>query len=511
LVFDLSDWTGAWDLLPLAACLLDGDDRIIYANRKASLLLGPQAILGTRFQTFDIRHTDGAPDQSGFSPIAETRRRTGDLPARIMEVRRGDGASQWLDVQATAFAAAEGLAFLTLTDVSGLVSVHDRLIEQQRRHRAIFDQTFEFIGVLTPSGHLIEANATALSFTGKTIRELYGIHFADTPWWTHSPESQDRLRRAIADAAQGAFVRFETTHPMPNGDEIFIDFSLRPAYDEEGQITFLIPEGRDITARKKAELALIQAKVEAEAANRAKSQFLATMSHELRTPLNAVIGFSETIDKGVFGPLGNARYIEYVRMIHSAGSHLRDLIEDILDISRIDMGKTELYEEEVEPQALLASVTKLLQPKAMEGRVKLSVKMAPDMPNLWADSLRLRQIAFNLLSNAIKYTPAGGSVYLESAIGPDGFVLVVRDTGIGIAPHRMDEVWRPFGLADPLKARTLGGTGLGLPIVRHYVEAHGGQVTLESEPGQGTTATVTLPASRVRRPGSAANGQTIAV
>ncbi|WP_082910954.1 PAS domain-containing sensor histidine kinase [Magnetospirillum moscoviense] len=500
---------GAWRALPSAVCLLAPDDHIVFCNDPARAILAGADDFRHFPQTRNWRRIDGSPGQVA-DPIAAVRATGAPQPPRIMEFLRGDASPQWLEITAAPFAAAPGCVVLTVTDVSALMSVHDRMVEQQRRFRAIFNQTFEFIGVLTPDGRLIEANATALHYADKTMDELYGLHFADTPWWAHSPESQDRLRRAIVDAASGHFVRFETTHVDPGGDEIFIDFSLRPAFDEDGNVIFLIPEGRDMTARKMTEIALIQAKVEAEAANRAKSQFLATMSHELRTPLNAVIGFSDTIQNEVFGPLGNARYREYVGMIHSAGSHLLELIEDILDISRIDMGKTELFEEEITPGPLLDSVITLLRPKAQDGRITLKTTIAAgDMPRLWADSLRLRQIAFNLVSNAIKYTPTGGKVTLNAKSDDDGFHLVVADNGIGIPADRMEQVWSPFGQADPLLARTVGGTGLGLPIVRHYVQAHGGTITLKSEPGKGTVAHVVLPPSRLRPAASLPGGQAV--
>ena len=383
-------------------------------------------------------------------------------------------------------------AVLTLLPPSGLV-------ESERRYRAIFQNTFEFIGLLSPDGILLEANRTALAFIGHPdMAQLAGRHFADTPWWQHSPEDQATLRAAIAAAAKGEFVRFESTHLDPDGNAVVVDFSLRPMTDEDGTVIYLLPEGRDITQRKEAEEAAFAARMEAEAANRAKSQFLATISHELRTPLNAVIGFSETIQAEVFGPLGNSRYAEYVDLIHSAGQLLRDLIEDILDVARVESGESPLSESEFDLVPLLSSTLRLIEAKAAARRVALQVDLAQGLPRLWGDSLRIRQIVLNLLTNAIKFTPEGGSVRLSAALCPEGLELVVADTGIGISATDLPHVWRPFFQVEGSMARRYGGAGLGLPIVRHFVEAHGGRIEIDSTLGEGTVARVILPRSRLR-------------
>jgi len=376
-----------------------------------------------------------------------------------------------------------------------------QLAESETRLRAIFENTFEFIGLLAPDGTVIEVNRTALAFIGHDdISQVAGMHFADTPWWRHVPEARAALRAAIEVAAKGEFSRFEAAHHGPDGTRVVVDFSLLPVRDDSGRVVYLIPEGRDITQRKAAEEALFAAKREAEAASHAKSQFLATVSHELRTPLNAVIGFSEAIQAEIFGPMGNSRYAEYVGLIHSAGGLLRDLIEDILDVARVETGEAPLSEDEFDPVALLRSTARLIEAKANSRKVLLTVDLPAGLPQMMGDSLRIRQVVLNLLSNAVKFTPEGGSATLMAGVSADGLEIVVADTGIGISPKDVENVWRPFFQADSTLARRYGGTGLGLALVRHFVEAHGGTIALDSAPGQGTTVRVTLPSARLRVP-----------
>ncbi len=469
------------------------DGRIIASNAAARALMGH----GT---TPDYVDRDGGTLPQSRHPAFVALRT--DAPAdAVIGARLPDAGVRWLQVHSVParHPQAGRVVVSSFTEIGDLLETQRRLDESQLRFRAIFDQTFEFIGLLETDGTLIEANRTALAFIGMALDQVAGRHFADTPWWSHSPADQATLRDGIAEAAAGRFVRFETTHPGVDGSISTVDFSLKPVVDESGQVLFIIPEGRDITHLKRAEQELREATRLAEAANRAKSAFLATMSHELRTPLNAVIGFSETIMEQVFGPLGNSRYAEYVGLIHSAGSHLRDVIEDILDVARIEIGELALQEDVLDLRPCLEGAVAMIRPKADECHITLACDLPADLPRLRADPLRLRQIALNLLSNAVKFTPSGGRVRLSVRADDDGMAISVSDTGIGIRPEDMDSIWTPFFQADASLARRFGGTGLGLPIVRHYVQAHGGTIVVDSTPGQGTTFTVRLPAARLVR------------
>ncbi len=235
-------------------------------------------------------------------------------------------------------------------------------------------------------------------------------------------------------------------------------------------------------------------------ANRTKSEFLANMSHELRTPLNAILGFSELMSNATHGPLGNPKYEEYTKDINDSGRHLLALINDILDLSKIEAGRLELDEEEIDVAMTIGSCMVLVKERARNGGVKLKTDIPDGLPALHADKRKLKQILVNLLSNAVKFTPAGGEVTLKVWSRPDsGYVFQVIDTGIGIALADIPAALSPFGQVDSRLDRKYEGTGLGLPLTKSFVEMHGGSLDLQSEEGAGTTVTVRFPKERIVR------------
>jgi len=260
----------------------------------------------------------------------------------------------------------------------------------------------------------------------------------------------------------------------------------------------------DVTEQKQAEAALRQAAAEAEAASRAKSQFLATMSHELRTPLNAVIGFSEALIHDATRP-DPKRIAEYAGAINEAGRHLLALINDILDVARIEAGRIDLAEDRIDLARLARTALRLLDPAARTAAVSLELAVPNDLPPLRGDERRLRQVLLNLVSNAVKFTGPGGSVRVTARLDEAGGIeLRVIDTGIGIAEQDLERVFQPFVQLDSSLSRRYQGSGLGLFLSRALAQAHGGSLQLTSVPGEGTTAVLRLPASRVLRRATAA-------
>lgn len=253
---------------------------------------------------------------------------------------------------------------------------------------------------------------------------------------------------------------------------------------------------RSLRERRRTEAALTQAKIEAELANQMKSEFLASMSHELRTPLNSIIGFSEIIATNGMGPVGNARYVEYAGHIHDSGQFLLELVNDILDLSKVAAGKATLREQELDVVSLVDTCMVMVEQAAVNGGVTLETRLAG--ATIYADELKLRQILINLLANAIRFTPSGGTVTL--ATRPDdsgGLILSIADTGVGIARKDMARVLEPFGQANNAPAVTPNGTGLGLPLAKAFAELHEAEFGLDSDVGVGTMVTIRFPAARV--------------
>ena len=245
---------------------------------------------------------------------------------------------------------------------------------------------------------------------------------------------------------------------------------------------------------------LHKAKEAADLANRTKSEFLANMSHELRTPLNAIMGFSEVIKDEMFGASGVPQYVEYARDIHNSGSHLLEIINDILDLSKIEAGRFELSEEEICLEDVLSAVHNLIKGRADVKQQTISIEIAPNFPKIIGDKRGIKQTLLNLVSNAVKFTDEEGAISVTARVVGDAAEIAVADNGIGIAPEDIEKVMSPFGQVDSALARDHQGTGLGLPLVQAMVHMHGGRLRLSSKPGEGTTVTIVLPKERLRPP-----------
>jgi signal transduction histidine kinase len=236
------------------------------------------------------------------------------------------------------------------------------------------------------------------------------------------------------------------------------------------------------------------ARIDAETASRAKTEFLAMMSHEIRTPLTVILGFSEILRDQIFGPIGNPTYAEYATDINTSGHHLLDVVNDILDITKIEAGKMEITPELIEPSTLLATTIRLVRERALRNALVIDSTTPRTLPPLWADPRAAKQILFNLLFNAIKFTPEHGRITVTAAATRQGgLAITVADTGVGIPPDQLERVLRPFERIDNRYIRKAGGTGLGLPLVKALTELHGGTLSIDSTPGVGTTVTVGFP------------------
>ena len=270
--------------------------------------------------------------------------------------------------------------------------------------------------------------------------------------------------------------------------------------DEDSRLRFKVEDlARELEETRDEAL---KKRFEAETANASKTAFLANMSHELRTPLNAILGFSEIIAQECFGPVGSARYKDYAGDIHSSGAHLLSLINDLLDIAKIEAGKMDIAPHPLDAARAFDVVLKLVGTKAREKEQTLTIEIEPSAPLLYADERALKQILLNLVSNAVKFTPEGGRIQVVGGLARDGsFQIMVKDNGPGIPREKIDKIFQPFNQVDNRYDRQEGGTGLGLALVRGLAELHGGRAWLESEFGKGCSVFVNLP---VKAPETAA-------
>jgi signal transduction histidine kinase len=254
---------------------------------------------------------------------------------------------------------------------------------------------------------------------------------------------------------------------------------------------------RDLTAFKQTEAELLAAKRTAEEASAQKSDLLAKISHEIRTPLNAIIGFAEVMLEERFGPIGNERYKDYLKDVHASGAHVISLVNDLLDLAKIEAGRMELSFSTVALNDVVTACVTLLQPQAARDRIVMRTSFTQGLPSVVADERSIRQIVLNLVSNAIKFTDAGGQVIVSTALTDRGDIAFrVRDTGIGMSEEEIEAALEPF--RQLATSRKRGGTGLGLPLTKALIEANRGAFRISSHPSEGTLVEVLFPPARVR-------------
>jgi two-component system cell cycle sensor histidine kinase PleC len=370
----------------------------------------------------------------------------------------------------------------------------------------IVENSFDAILTVGQTGDIRTANQAAEAMFGYSTDEMVGSNVAMLLAGTLSHASIDGGISPGAAAARDA-INETGTHQVVaidrQGTRKILDLAISRM--QLGQESLMILIARDVTRRVDAEQALVHAKHVAEHSSRSKTEFLHNMSHELRTPLNAIIGFSEVMQRETFGPIG-AQYVGYAKDIHDSGRHLLSVINDILDVAKIESGRFDLTEEHVAIADIFDSAIRLVRERAARTGVTLLAPVAEDLPTVRADGRVLKQVLLNLVDNATKFTASGGHVVVTAAMAASGSLdITVKDNGIGIPADRIEGVMQPFGQVDSSLSRKYGGTGLGLPLAKRFMEMHGGSLMLRSEFGVGTTVTARLPAERVIPPGSQEN------
>jgi PAS domain S-box-containing protein len=480
--------------LPMSVLVHSGDV-LHYANHEFFALTGYQSIdelaeaggIGALF-------ADSEDDEPGNAVDAQGRR------DRHMRIRTRAGAEMAVDAFLQSIPWEDGKALILVlspvkdepVDQSGLVEELEARVAEMR---TIIDTATDGVVLIAGDGAIRSISRPAEALFGMESDEVAGKPFTSLFAIESQRAARDYLaglsdhgvasvlndgREVIGREAQGRFI------------PLFMTIGKLPG--DSGYCAVV----RDITQWKRAEEELTQARATAERASSHKSDFLARVSHEIRTPLNAIIGFSELMLDEKFGAVANDRYRDYLRDINRSGNHVLDLVNDLLDISKIEAGEQEMTYEAVPLNETLAEAVALMQPQANRERVIIRSSFASKLPDVVADLRSVRQIALNILSNAVRYTQAGGQVIVSTAYEAHGEVVMrVRDTGIGMTPAEIEQALKPFKQINSLKRPRGDGTGLGLPLTKAMVEANRAKFAIQSTPGEGTLVEVAFPSTRV--------------
>jgi signal transduction histidine kinase len=387
-----------------------------------------------------------------------------------------------------------GLMFAALNRqqraVAELRSRERQLAEQSALLQSTLENMGEGLSVFDREGRLIAWNGRfakwlqlPLDLTNTSLRDILLGQARRGDFGLVDPEreARERFERFYRDVPTVKERTTESGHVL----------QIRRRAMPDGGVVSLYS---DITERKAGEETMQEARAQAELANEAKSDFLANMSHELRTPLNAIIGFAEAISSELLGPVTDKRQLEYIKDIHSSGLLLLSIINDVLDMSKIEAGKLVLAPERVAVRPVIGDAVRMVRERARSRKIDLVTTVPKSDISVWGDERAIKQITLNLLSNAVKFSHDGGRVDIRAGIDDaGGLVLEVEDCGIGMTAEEIGRALQPFGQAKAAMTKTHGGTGLGLPIARGLAEAHNGSLVIESAPGRGTLVRIMLP------------------
>lgn len=416
-----------------------------------------------------------------------------------LAIRRTDGAPRWIAAKASPRRLADGTVLWSgvLTDITEVAESNAALAESERRFRDIIDIASDWVWETDADGRITFVSERFAEISGTPTAQVIGRLRRELPYYDCNDPGLQALEADIRERRPIHARRLRISTPT---GERHLAMRGRPVLDPAGRFLGYRGTGTDVTREHEYVERLQDAMLEAQSANRAKSRFLANMSHDLRTPLNAIMGFSEVMQAEVFGPVGHPRYAEYIRDVRTSAVHLLELIDDLLDLARIEAGRVEMVEEHLEVSDLVDEAMMLVAPRCEARGVALTKTISADAPVVRSDRRAVKQILVNLLTNASKFTERGGSI--EVRVDPDqagGVWIAVRDDGCGIPTTMIDEVTKPFVQASDSSSRPRDGVGLGLAIVRSLTDVIGAEFRIESRLGEGTTAAFRLPSGRAVR------------
>ncbi len=383
-----------------------------------------------------------------------------------------------------------------ITDVTDKKNAEAALIENAATLQGIFDNSPIGMNLKDTSGRYLLINKLYAAWYDLAPEDIIGKKARDFFFDQQMADTLDVVERSVLET--GETIRYEVRISDRDGNLRDRDVTKFLIKLENGKSSAIGTIVIDITEHKRAQEHLVQAKEEAEIASSTKSQFLANISHELRTPLNSVIGFSDALNAEMFGPLGADENKEYVDYINRSGKYLLGLINNLLDLAKIEAGKLEVFEEVLDIRDVIIESHEMVALQAEEQAVTIQIDSERNLPLLMADRSKVKQILLNLLSNALKFTPKNGTVTTQAQINIDGsFSIIVKDDGVGISPRIVEKIMEPFARGDDAYTRSTDGTGLGLSLVKSLAQMHGGNVNIESNVGAGTAVIVTFPRERV--------------
>jgi len=383
----------------------------------------------------------------------------------------------------------------SITEITDRMRAEDALRQSQGQFKAISDNSPSPIYLMDTESRLLMVNRSYQKFYGITGEQALTMPISE---WLGGFNAEMLLEadQKVLMTGKPLELQFETE--LFDGTNRLMQSIKFPIFDTDNNIVGIGGIDNDVTEQKQAEKNLVAAMHAAEAANRSKSEFVANMSHELRTPLNAIIGFSEIMANEFLGPVGSPKYLEYAKDINGSGTHLLEIINSLLDLSKVEAGKFELQDDTIDVPAAVQACLTLVKGQAEKLGVHIENNTPAGLPALIADERNLKQVLLNLLTNALKFTPAGGKITIETWCRQDtGYIFTITDTGVGIAEEDIPMVLAPFGQVESALSRTQQGTGLGLPLTKSFVELHGGSFDLRSTVGNGTTVTVRFPSERI--------------
>jgi PAS domain S-box-containing protein len=474
------------------------DGKLMYLNESWNKVTGFELDRSIGRNLFDLIYVQDQEEQRfNFGQLVQGKKQSYRAFTRL---RSADGSFRAVELNLSMLRQDDNRDMRvvgTITDVEERRRAERALSEAEKKYRAIVENAAGGIYQVTPDGQFLSANPAFARIIGYKNPEevLRDIHDAKSQIYVDTKDRERFLREVkVLDSPKN----YEAQLLRKDGEIIWVSENVRPVKDDEGVLLFYEGSMEDVDQRRQAEIALKEAKMESDLANRAKSEFLANMSHELRTPLNAVIGFSEIIKNESFGPLPSEEYKEYAGNIFTSGQNLLNVINDILDVSRIEAGNRTLSESVVEVSETVESCLSLMENKIKNSKMRIENKLADSKFSFVGEKHAVKQMLLNLLSNAIKFSSSESTVLLDAELdNRKRLRLSVTDTGIGLTDDELKKALSPFGQVDTEHSRSKSGTGLGLTLVKSLMELHGGELEIVSQKNIGTTATLIFPAKRV--------------